>query len=464
MKKNYLLILLSLLFLFASPAKPQIIQGYNSALYNSVLNSAQGVAKPFLLQQGFLTMPGLTIINDTTMLYQSNYYYTRSKYQNPIIPDTNNYYLPESVYSIYGINIFRNLWQYKIPNAFYNSSESKYYSLFDCVGYGTRLLSATGDTTQHGNGYLSLIHTVKTANTSIFAERGFVASAYEFAAAFATLPDTSTIGWMYICGKVIQDSINAYNHRKEPGVGTYNGRTKGGYSQCQPGDILTFGYAPGGADNGHFMVMTQSPYQVNYDTLQRLYPNVSPVKINQFLGLHKVFATPLLDCSGQNIHFYDSRLFHSGIGYGMLFILTDHATETPQGFIFRKPSAGDTTIKMDLINSTSNWAITIGRFNKYGVGITKIGNEIPDKFNIGQNYPNPFNSKTKIIFEIPETGFIKISVFDITGKEIKVLLNEYKQEGKYNLTFDANGFASGIYFYKITAGKNSKTLKMIFLK
>lgn len=464
MKKIYLLILSGFLFYFSANAYSQIIQGYNPALYNSVLLAAQGVAKPFLLQQGFITTPGLTVINDTTMLYQGNYYYTRSKYQNPVIPDTNNYYLPESVYSIYEINIFRNLWQNKIPNAFYKNSESRYYTLFDCVGFGTRLLSATGDTTQNGNGYLSLIHTVKTANTSIFAAKGFVASAYEFAAAFATLLDSPYIGWMYICGKVMSDSINAYNHRKEPLVGNYNGRNKGGYSQCQPGDILTFGYAPGGADNGHFMVMTQQPYQVNYDTLQRLYPNVSPAKINQFLGIHKVFATPLLDCSGENIHFYDSRLYHSGIGYGMLFILTDHATETPQGFIFRKPSAGDTTIKMDLINSTSNWAITIGRYNKYGVGISKIENEIPENFNISQNYPNPFNASTKIRFEIPESQFIKISIFDITGKEIKVLANEFKQSGKYEMLLDASGLSSGVYFYKITAGNISKTKSMVLLK
>jgi type IX secretion system substrate protein/beta-propeller repeat-containing protein len=104
---------------------------------------------------------------------------------------------------------------------------------------------------------------------------------------------------------------------------------------------------------------------------------------------------------------------------------------------------------------------------KYGpmlTGIHPVSNEIPAEYSLSQNYPNPFNPNTAFHFGIPRETFVKISVYDIMGKEIAVLLNQIVKAGKYRMTWNANGFSSGIYFYRITGGDFSSTKKMILNK
>jgi photosystem II stability/assembly factor-like uncharacterized protein len=104
--------------------------------------------------------------------------------------------------------------------------------------------------------------------------------------------------------------------------------------------------------------------------------------------------------------------------------------------------------------------------------IEKIGNNIPSGFSLTQNRPNPFNPGTTIHFELPENSFVKLTVFDITGKEIKELINANMHAGYHEVNFDASALASGVYFYKLAASeeklsgsvKFSEVKKMILLK
>lgn len=105
------------------------------------------------------------------------------------------------------------------------------------------------------------------------------------------------------------------------------------------------------------------------------------------------------------------------------------------------------------------------------IGITPISTEVPDGFELGQNYPNPFNPITNVKIQMPKSGFIKLSVFDITGKEVAVLVNENLNAGTYNVDFDASQLASGTYFYRLVVGDNtnngvsfSDVKKMILVK
>lgn len=442
----------------------QLLNGYNQSFYDNVFDAAEGVAMPFLLVQGYKTLPGVSIMNDSTLMYQSQHYVLRNKYQNPISGNPNGYYIEESQYGKYQIDIFRNVWHIDIPHVFYNYSEHSFSSLADCVGYGSRLLSAIGDTTQSGNAYLKLISTIKSVNTTIFADRGYVASAYEFGAAFPTLPDLNKGGWEYVSGNMLGDSINAYNHRLHPSVGTYNGRIKGGYNLSMQGDILAFAYGPGGESNGHFMVMTQTPYQVNFDTLNHFYPNVHDTTIQNFLNTYDVFATPVYDCSGQKAHFYDSREFTSGIGHGTLWILTEPGTNTPVGLIFKEPASTDTEIFTQMLNPSHTWAITVGRYNVDNIGIGAIGNEIPEKISLQQNYPNPFNPTTNIRFEIPKAGKVKLLVYDVNGREVDILANGDLSAGVYEADWNAAAYPSGIYFYQLQSNGVVETKKMILVK
>lgn len=85
-------------------------------------------------------------------------------------------------------------------------------------------------------------------------------------------------------------------------------------------------------------------------------------------------------------------------------------------------------------------------------------------FELSQNYPNPFNPSTKIRYEIPEMSFVTIKVYDVLGKQILSLVNEEKSAGNYEIEFNGKELASGIYYYRISAGNFSQTKKMILLK
>jgi hypothetical protein len=102
--------------------------------------------------------------------------------------------------------------------------------------------------------------------------------------------------------------------------------------------------------------------------------------------------------------------------------------------------------------------------NIINVGIDPISTEIPDVYNLYQNYPNPFNPVTNIKFEIPKTSLVKITVYDILGKEIQSILNENKEPGIYEVKFDGSKLSSGTYFYRIEAGNYTAFKKMILLK
>ena len=98
------------------------------------------------------------------------------------------------------------------------------------------------------------------------------------------------------------------------------------------------------------------------------------------------------------------------------------------------------------------------------IGITPIGTNVPTKFDLLQNYPNPFNPVTNIKFDIAKTGLVKLSVYDVTGREVAELINGEIQAGSYNYDFNASNLASGIYFYKLEAGNFNSIKKMILVK
>jgi polyhydroxybutyrate depolymerase len=98
------------------------------------------------------------------------------------------------------------------------------------------------------------------------------------------------------------------------------------------------------------------------------------------------------------------------------------------------------------------------------VGISENSQFIPNNFNLFQNYPNPFNPVTTIRFEVPNSSFINIKVYDVLGNEIATLVNEEKSIGNYEVQFDATKLTSGIYFYKLQAGSFIETKKMVLMK
>lgn len=96
---------------------------------------------------------------------------------------------------------------------------------------------------------------------------------------------------------------------------------------------------------------------------------------------------------------------------------------------------------------------------------TSIATEIqPTGFALEQNFPNPFNPSTTIRFTIPVSGVTKLEVFDVTGRTVVTLANQYLAAGSYKSVFEASRFASGVYFYKLTTGKFVQSKKMLLTK
>ena len=89
---------------------------------------------------------------------------------------------------------------------------------------------------------------------------------------------------------------------------------------------------------------------------------------------------------------------------------------------------------------------------------------VPSTYSLAQNYPNPFNPVTQISFALPEAQQVRVTVFDMLGRVVKVLADEHKSAGTHTVSFDAQGLPSGQYLYQIQAGMFTNTKKMMLLK
>ena len=88
----------------------------------------------------------------------------------------------------------------------------------------------------------------------------------------------------------------------------------------------------------------------------------------------------------------------------------------------------------------------------------------PKDFKLYQNYPNPFNPVTRIKFDLPKNNFIKIVVYDNVGREVRTVLNEYRNSGSYEINFDASALSTGVYYYKLSTDGFQETKRMILIK
>lgn len=122
-------------------------------------------------------------------------------------------------------------------------------------------------------------------------------------------------------------------------------------------------------------------------------------------------------------------------------------------------SGNDTAVTISLLNpiiEAARWGTPIG--------IQNLSTEIPKEYKLYQNFPNPFNPQTNINFDIIKTGNVKIIMYDLLGREVKTILNMELLPGKYSVDLMADNFASGLYFYRITAGDFVDVKRMLIVK
>jgi photosystem II stability/assembly factor-like uncharacterized protein len=124
---------------------------------------------------------------------------------------------------------------------------------------------------------------------------------------------------------------------------------------------------------------------------------------------------------------------------------------------------------IEFTSSTMGWAFgragVIYKYNPSIIGINQNSNNLPAVYELFQNYPNPFNPATIIKYALSSAEYIKLTVYDAEGREIKILNEGIKQAGIHSVEFEADeGLASGIYFYILTAGSYSSSRKMVVIK
>ncbi len=92
------------------------------------------------------------------------------------------------------------------------------------------------------------------------------------------------------------------------------------------------------------------------------------------------------------------------------------------------------------------------------------GSEISSGYRLSDNYPNPFNPKTDFGFRIVDFGLVTVRVYDVMGKVVSTIVNEFKYPGEYQVSWDASNMPSGVYYYRLQTQKFTETKKMILLR
>ena len=198
------------------------------------------------------------------------------------------------------------------------------------------------------------------------------------------------------------------------------------------------------------------------DTAYKCWDNPLPVELSSFttavdnnditLTWNTVYE---INNSGFDI---ERKADNSGIWSTLTFIKGNGSTRGSSNYTYidKNLNSGKYNYRLKQIDFNGNFEY----FNLRDEVI--IG--IPNKFILSQNYPNPFNPSTKIYFELPMDGNIKISVYDNTGKLVSTIVNEFKSAGYHSILFNASNHPSGVYFYTLISGSITDTKKMLLLK
>jgi subtilisin-like proprotein convertase family protein len=249
------------------------------------------------------------------------------------------------------------------------------------------------------------------------------------------------------------------------------------------GDYFTSGYRVKFSD----LVFGASPTSI-VDSIY-MPQSLTITDINLFVGITHTYANDI-SVSLKNPAGTTTRILTPGgssnVGMHMVTIFDDQADSTIGGTVLAPFSPRVKPVNnLAIFNgqtSTGWWKLLItdiypasddGRLVGWGIQfndqtVTNIGgptaSETPGRFALHQNYPNPFNPVTAIKYDIAKSTNVKITVYDILGREVMVPANEFKKAGYYSLQIDASFLASGVYFYKIEAGNFTNTLKMMLVK
>lgn len=124
---------------------------------------------------------------------------------------------------------------------------------------------------------------------------------------------------------------------------------------------------------------------------------------------------------------------------------------------------------ISMVNESVGWICgeggrVYGTMNGGTTSVPPSDQQLPNLIVLSQNYPNPFNPNTIIKYEIPKSSMVRLSVFDMLGREVSVLVDERRDAGVHQVKFDASGLSSGVYLYKLQAGDLVQSRRLVFLR
>ena len=203
-----------------------------------------------------------------------------------------------------------------------------------------------------------------------------------------------------------------------------------------------------GADN----VLTQNVYEnflVNTDVQPSIIANFS--------------ADPIAGSAPLMVNFTNES---TGNIIGYFWEFGDDETSAEQNPLHTYQAPGTYSVSLTIFNfSVQNQKIKQDYINVQEA--TSLKNDVSNKlheFYLSQNYPNPFNALTRINYTLPNKSAVKLSVFDISGRVVKTLVNQVQNTGLYSVSLDASDLTSGIYIYKLKTGSFEQNRRMILLR
>lgn len=217
-------------------------------------------------------------------------------------------------------------------------------------------------------------------------------------------------------------------------------------------------------------------------TSVNIHPDSSDVAVITYsgFGAGKVYKTTNGSVTWENISgnlpdspVNDALIYYPGTSTSILFCAMDIGVfvSTNYGSSWQEMAEGlPNTVAMHLDYHQGTNKLRIGTHGRgvweltNPIGIINYNNHLPSKYSLGQNYPNPFNPVTLIKYDIVKTGFVKLAVYDILGRELKSIVSQQQNPGTYTVQFDGSSLSSGVYFYKLTADGYSETKKMMMTK
>jgi hypothetical protein len=166
--------------------------------------------------------------------------------------------------------------------------------------------------------------------------------------------------------------------------------------------------------------------------------------------------------NGVQVRLKPENSIYTGDNYNNGFYMLDGIAAGQHTVLFETPGFRIDSAQVNVTAGTTNFFDRIVEL--IAVPVEPTAGTVPSTFELRQNYPNPFNPTTKLSFVIGHSSLVSLKVFDVLGREVATLVNDELTSGAHNVEWNASGFASGVYFYRLTGGGRVQTKTMVILK